>query len=572
MTAMSYDAAAAHVIETNPAFAIGRQTIRGTEFSVFTNAPNSLRDLVQASREIQGNGQADYLFYQDECWTYDAYCDDICALARALELRGIGKGDRVALAMRNSPEMLILFMAIVSTGAVVVFLNAWWTVEELDYALGDSKPTTVFADGKRMERLLELRDRHDMTLIGIRDGEAMAEPYSALRETGLGAGWPTVDIHPEDDFGIMYSSGTTGHPKGVVLTHRGAVNAVYTWLFHAMMQPLMQEAEPDPNPPRPGILVVTPLFHVTATHPVFLCSMPIGSKIILMYKWDAEEAVNLIRDHEVTRFIGVPTQSADLLDASRRMGLTLDTLTFLASGGAKRPSAQVGELAEAFPNVMVATGWGMTETNAIGIGMFGPEYVARPGGAGRLYPPVQELRFLDPEGRDVPKGEVGEITVKSPCNMRCYLNKPEATAQVMQDGWLRTGDLGQIDDDGYITIVDRAKNIIIRGGENIACLDVESALHHHPAVNEACCFPVPHARLGETVGAAIQLKPGAKVTEEALRSFLADHISHFKIPEHIWMQTDPLPRGATDKLDRRGIRDHCNATLTTGKPDHANAV
>jgi acyl-CoA synthetase (AMP-forming)/AMP-acid ligase II len=210
---------------------------------------------------------------------------------------------------------------------------------------------------------------------------------------------------------------------------------------------------------------------------------------------------------------------------------------------------------------MIATGWGMTETNANGIGMAGPDYVARPGVAGRLYPPIQALRFLDDDGQDVPVGEIGEITVKSACNMRCYLNKPEATAEVLQDGWLRTGDLGFIDADGIVTIVDRKKNIVIRGGENIACLDVEGALHRYPGVIEACAFPVPHDRLGEVVGAGLYTAPDMTPDLEQLRTFLAEHIAHFKIPEHFWLFETPLPRGATDKLDRRGLRQLCLSKL-----------
>jgi acyl-CoA synthetase (AMP-forming)/AMP-acid ligase II len=208
-----------------------------------------------------------------------------------------------------------------------------------------------------------------------------------------------------------------------------------------------------------------------------------------------------------------------------------------------------------------ATGWGMTETNANGIGLVGPEYAARPDVAGRLYPPVQELRILDEAGQPLPVGAVGELTVKSPCNMRCYLNKPEATAEVLQEGWLRTGDLGMIDADGFVTIVDRKKNIIIRGGENIACLDVEAALHRHPDVQEACVFALPDAHLGEIVGAAVQLRPGAHTTPQTLQAFLATHIAAFKIPAHIWLFDTPLPRGATDKLDRRGLQARCLSWL-----------
>lgn len=565
MSAMSFGEAVQHVTTTNPVFALGTAEVRGVTYRVFQNAPPHIRALMQASREAQGNGAAEYLVYRDERWSYDEFCRDSNRLAHVLMQEfGIRKGDRVAVAMRNFPELLTLITAIASIGGVTVFLNAWWTTEELEYALEDTGVRLVFADADRVRRLLPLATPRQLRLIGVRDAEEfVSERYSALLSASESDAWPEVEIDTDDDFAIMYSSGTTSHPKGVVQTHRGAVNAVYTWLMQAVMQPLIEPPEdPDAPAPRPVGLVVTPLFHVTATHPVFLLSLPAGAKLVLMHRWDAETAVRLIRDEKVTRFLGVPTQSADLAEAAARLGEPLETLDFLGAGGAKRPAAQVAELSERFPKANIATGWGMTETNANGIGMVGKDYLARPGSAGRLYPPVQELRFLDDDGRDVPVGEVGEITVKSPCNMRCYLNKPEATAEALRDGWLRTGDLGMIDADGYVTIVDRKKNIIIRGGENIACLDVEGALHRHPAVAEACAFAVPHPRLGEVVGAGVQVRPGASVTTEQLQAFLAGHIARFKIPEHIWIQAGPLPRGATDKIDRRALRAACLDTLT----------
>lgn len=565
---MTLDEAVGYVTTTEPVFEVETVDIQGVHFRAFKNIPPHVRALLQASRQAQADGTADYLVFHGERCTYDEFIIEINTVAEKLKRHyNVEKGTPVGIAMRNCPEYLVLIMAIASLGGVTVFLNAWWTTEELEYALKDSCARLIFADEERCKILFPLVKDMELTLIGVRDGETFTEPnYSGLINGATTIQAPETPIDTDDDFAIMYSSGTTGHPKGVVQTHRGAMNAVFTWLMQAAMEPLINPPAADaPTPPRPAVLIVTPLFHVTATHPLFLLSMPAGAKVVLMEKWDAITAAQTIEKEKITRFLGVPTQSFELAQAAKTLGISLESLNYIGSGGAKRPPAQVASLADTFPDADVATGWGMTETNANGIGMIGNDYLERPGGAGRLYPPIQELRFVDEEGHDAPPGSLGEITVKSPCNMRCYLNKPDATAEVLQDGWLRTGDLGVIDGEGYVTIVDRRKNIIIRGGENIACLDVEEALHRHPTVIEACVFSVPDDRLGEVVGAAIQTDGKQTLTDFDLTRFLCEHIAKFKVPGHIWMQTTPLPRGATEKIDRRALRDLCLASLDEKK-------
>ncbi|KIN66210.1 AMP-dependent synthetase and ligase [Sulfitobacter noctilucae] len=560
MTAMTPEEAVRHVVSTEPTFAVHDVDVRGVTVKAFKNIPATVPALLAAGWARHGDGQFDYIALEDESQTYAEFTATVNRMAHAMrDELGLKQGDHIAVAMRNYPELLALVLAISSMGGVVVFVNAWWTTAELEYALRDSGAKVVFADGPRLERMLPLRDALGLTLIGVRDGEGQtALDYTKLRDGVRAETAPDVEIDTDDDFAVMYSSGTTGHPKGVVQTHRSAVNAVFSWLMQSVIAPLIDPPAPDaPEPPRPSALVVTPLFHVTATHPLFLLSLPAGAKITLMHKWDAEQAVRLIRDNNITRFLGVPTQSAELMEAAKQMGESLPSLDYLGAGGAKRPAAQVAQLAETFPNAGIATGWGMTETNALGIGMIGDDYRARPDAAGKLHPPVQELRIMDDAGNALPNGTMGEIAVKGPHIMRCYLNKPEATAETVQDGWLRTGDLGVLDDEGFITILDRKKNIIIRGGENIACLDVEGALHQHPDVLEAVVFSVPDERLGETVGACVQLRAGAAVTQAKMADFLQAHLAKFKIPVHLWVQHDVLTRGATDKIDRRAIRTVC---------------
>ena len=558
MTSTRLNAIVSRITNTNEDFALATALIRGEEYLVFKNAPLHLRDMLERSWAKHENGQAEYIVYEGERWTYAKFCADVRRTAWTLRNHFlVTKGVPVAIAMRNYPEFPILIMAISALGARVIFLNAWWTTEELKFAIVDSAVKLIFADGPRAERIKPLVEPLDLELVGVRDAEdVLSDGFSNHMSGPQPDTWPDAVVNPDDDFAVMYTAGTTAHPKGVVLTHRGAINAVYTFLMQPLIEELKagREQKTGNAASRHSTIAVTPLFHVTASHGLFLQSLPLGAKLCLMYKWDAEQAVRIIRDEKVTRFIGVPTQSIDLMEAARRMNEPLETLQSLTSGGAKRPAAQVSQLQNAFPQLTVATGWGMTETNAVGIGFHGDEYLALPDSVGRLQPPLQELKFLDEDGREVATGEIGELTVKSACNMRCYLNQPEETDDVLQDGWFRTGDLGRIDADDIVTIVDRKKNIVIRGGENIACLEIEGALHRHPSVIESCVFAIPDDRLGETLGAGIRVRSESTVTPQDLQTFLMEHVARFKIPEHVWVQTDPLPRNSVGKLDRRKLR------------------
>lgn len=555
---MTPEQAATQLIQTDPRFALTETDIRGVRYRVFANAPDNLRDfLEQCGDAYEGR---DALVYQGQRWSHVELCRDVKRLANALASQyQVRPGEPVAMALRNYPELPILILAVAALGAVAVPLNAWWSGEELAYALRDCGARLVFADAPRLERLQPLAARLALQPVAVRaPGPAR---YEDLIAAGDDRAWPEAAIAADDDFAVLYSSGSTGHPKGVALTHRGAISAVYSWLLVRAMMPLVTDPPPPPPAWPPASLVTTPLFHVTALQANFLQGLANGATLVLMYKWDAEEAVRLIERERISRFTGVPTQSAELMEAARRLGARLDSLQAIGAGGAKRPAAQVGQLAEAFPNAAIASGWGMTETNALGITLAGPDYVAHPEAAGRPTPPLQEVRLVDGNGRPVPTGEVGELTVKSPANMRAYLNQPEETADTLRNGWLYTGDLARMDEDGLIYIVDRKKSIILRGGENVACLEVEGALHRHPDVVEAGVFPIPDPRLGETVGAAVLLKPGADPDQTALTDFLAGHLARFKIPERIWFRQTPLPRGGTDKIDRRALRAECLADL-----------
>lgn len=549
---MTLQEAADHMVRTNPLYELDSAEIRGEKLPVFRNAPRTLRALQDFGAAARAPG-TDFLVFERERLTYEEWVAETDRLAAALAAQGVKPGDRVAIAMRNYPEYLTLMMAIATIGAVGVLINAWWTSAELEYGIDDSGVKLIVADGPRAERIRPFIAAKGITVVVTRDPAAEGEmSFEEFRASGAGAP-PRPEISTDSEALILYSSGSTGFPKGVVLSHRGATQAVWSWFMTLKALDLLVE---NPPPPKPQAqLLATPLFHVTATHPIFLLSIALPAKVVMMRKWDADEAVRLIETENVTRFLGVPTMTADLTETAKRLGRTMPSLNNLSSGGAKRPGAQVGQQAEAFPHAAVASGWGLTETNALGTGIAGPEYIERPESAGRLYPGIQQIRVFDEQDREVPVGAIGELCLKSASLMKGYLNNPEATADAIRDGWFHTGDLGSVDEEGYVSILDRKKTIIIRGGENISCLEVEGALHRHPSVVEAAVFPIPDERLGETVGAALYVN--AKVTEEELSRSLADLLASFKHPEKYWLLKQPLLRGATDKIDRRAIRTAC---------------
>lgn len=555
----SIEAAVEYLTSSEELYAIDEVDIRGIHLKVFANAATHVGELLNLCDDY---GDAEFLVFENERYTFTDFKDRVDALAKALQFKyGVSKGERVAICMRNYPEYLIAIMAIASLGAITVFLNSWWTTSELEYGFTDSEARLVLADGPSAERIAPFSDQLGITYILVRSEAKNQINYSDLMAETYPEPQPITDIHADDDMAIMYTSGSTGHPKGVVQTHRGTISAVMSWVMSGRIADLMGTTLSPPTDKtgkdlQPASLITTPLFHVSATHACFLLGLVAGAKLVIMNKWNAEQAVNFIEQENITRFFGVPTMSADLVETARQMGKTLDTIRSLDAGGAKRPASQVGEIVEAFPHADPRTGYGLTETNGLGLGIGGKDYVDQPGVAGHLYPPLQEMRIVANNGTEVPRGKVGEITLRSAANMRCYLNKPSETEQALKHGWLYTGDLGTVNEQGIVTIVDRKKDIIIRGGENISCLEVDAALHRHKAIAEAAVFSIPHERLGETIGAGVQLYPGKRLTEADLQEFLRKHLSAFKVPEKVWF-LEALPRGATEKTDRRALRIEC---------------
>ena len=494
------------------------------------------------------NGPVEAVIAGDERLTFaelDALSD---RLARALVAKGIAKGDRVGIAMRNCPSWILAYMAALKAGAIATLLNGWWQVEELSHALALTEPALIFADEPRAKRLAATGADYRVETIAIERplGEAFA---GWLDEGSEDIALP--DVGPDDDATILFTSGSTGEAKGAVSTHRAVTTGVYAYATSLMTLRgiLEMEGRPPPNPLK--TLVVVPLFHVTGEVPVMLNSFVIARGMVLMPKWDVAEALRLIEKEKVTYFVGVPTMSLELMNHPDHGNYDLSSLTDIAGGGAPRPVAHVERLRQAFPASQPALGYGLTETNAVGCGNFWGNYVAKPASTGRAQTPFVELAILGEGDRHLPSGERGEIAIRSAANVKGYWNNRQATAAAFTaDGFVRTGDIGYVDEDGYLFIVDRKKDIIIRGGENISAAEVEAAIYGCEGVAEAAVFGAPDDRLGEVPVAAVHRREGSSLSEEDLRSFLEGRLAAFKIPARIHFSERPLPRLGTGKIDR----------------------
>ncbi|MEH6591139.1 MAG: class I adenylate-forming enzyme family protein [Halioglobus sp.] len=546
-------------------FELNEVTVHGVNYRNYATMPANLGEYYKF---MLVHADKDFAVYQDERYTFaQGYQHGMEFGAALLDRFGVQKGERVAILARNSPQWLTAFIGATTAGTVAVPMNSWWTTEELDYGFADSGATVVVADRARCRSLLPLVEKFGLKIIAVDDCTDLGvehTPFGSLLADYAGAEMPEVDVAPDDHATIMYTSGSTGHPKGALSSHRGILSALYSWMLMGtadkLVTPDSTKADGGVRYPATALLTV-PLFHCTGSHSAFLLSLIVGRKLVIMYKWDVEEALRLIEQERVTYFNGVPTMSAELQAAALTSDRDVSSLQDIFSGGAARPPEQVDKLAGTFKKSSPAIGYGLTETNALGAANSGVLYIANPTSTGRAVPAVTDFRIIDDNGDTLPAGERGELCIKSPANVLGYWNKPEATAEAFVDGWFRTGDVGYLDDDGFLYIVDRIKDIIIRGGENISCIEVEAAIYTHPAVEEVAVFGLPDERLGEIVGATVVLRENAALTADELRAALVDHLAAFKIPAHIWLGTDKLPRIASGKIFKRELKTTYTATL-----------
>ncbi|WP_324828654.1 class I adenylate-forming enzyme family protein [Qipengyuania zhejiangensis] len=524
---------------------------RGVMMPAFKNAPPSLAHYF--AHFCNEHKDTVFIVDGDQRMTFGEIYAGASRVAHGLAtVHGLKKGDRVGIAARNSINWILAYMGTLMAGGCATLLNGWWTGEELAYGIELCECSLVLADPQRAARLDGVD--HPAKLVVFDHG---------LPEEGLAPIWAEGDtamrmlgeIGPQDLATILYTSGSTGHPKGAYSDHLGVVSGVMNYVAQtAMILGLLTEKGEAPTV-QPSALVSVPLFHVTGEVPVFLQSLAIGRKLVLMPKWDAGEALRLLDEEKVTYFVGVPLMSYELATHPERDKFDLSQCKSFAAGGAPRPPEHVTKIKEAFPEGFPLLGYGLTETNGVGCGNLNENYMAKPGSTGMASKPLVDLAILDDDGNALPTGKVGEVSIRSVCNFLGYWKNEEATdAAYTDDGYFRTGDLGYLDADGYLFIVDRKKDIIIRGGENIACIEVEEAIYAHPDVAECSVFGLPDERMGEVPAAVYYVHPGKTLTPEDLTAFLREHIAPFKIPSLLWQSEDQLPRLGTQKVDKRTVK------------------
>ena len=533
-------------------------TVFGRACRFFKNAPATLRDLY-----YDNASDLEFLVYEDERLTYaEAYSKSAQIAQLLIRQYGITKGDRVAISMRNYPEWVLSFLAVTSIGGIAVAMNSLWRPDEMAYGLLDSGAKVLLADEERLARFAQIENTPGQTLnvqtIAIRTSAYPDSPeLSALlaqqaREHGVLA-MPEQCPDAEDDATILYTSGSTGHPKGVVSCHKNILAALMSWELDQTCAIAMLPEPPPPPPQQAATLLAVPLFHATGSHAVYLASYRHQRKIVCMYKWDAALAAELIEVEKISSVIAPAAMTGDLVQEATRTQRDLGSLAAVGGGGAPRAPDQVRNIDQSFANALPNTGWGMTETNAIGTGIGGMDYLEHPESSGRCSA-VMELSVIDDDGNALAAGERGELLIRGAGVFRGYWNRPDANEETfLPGGWMRTGDVAYLDDEGYLYIVDRIKDLVIRGGENIGCGEVEAALLEHPLVQEASVYAVPDERLGEEVGTTLYVS--SDITEDELSGFLQERLAKFKVPRYVYQQQAPLPRTASGKILKRDLRE-----------------
>ena len=532
----------AHLRKVNPLLEITDRPINGSIYKVFKNAPKTMRDLFTVIEFLHGDFP--FIVEGKNQLTFAETIQKAKNICTYLNKVGIKPGDKVGICMQNCTEWVVIYVALSAYGVTVVPFNSWWKKEELSYGVEHSEVKLIFSDTKRYETLKDLNIE-----IIVNEPIDNKQTFNEI-VSGTSTEWPEANATEEDISVLLYTSGSTGLPKGVMLTHLAIINSLFSFYTLGELRKIVHN-ETLLDVENASVLINVPLFHVTGLVTQFLLSMLAKRKLIIMYKWEAKYALDLIKEHKVTNLSGVPTQSWDLLNHPDIDNYDLSSLIDIGAGGAARPEDQVFNLHDKF-NIPMTFAWGMTETAALGTILRGDDYLKRPNSAGLIVPNITEIAVMDDSNNFLDTDEIGEIVFKSPSNTIGYLKNEEETKKTIVNGWLKTGDLGYVDDDGYLFIVDRKKALIIRGGENISCLEVENVLDKHPDIMESCVCGIDDDKFGEIVGAYIYTNK--ELTKEDLKIFMSDKLANYKVPEVIIFTAEPLPRIASEKIDRVTIK------------------
>ena len=532
----------AHLRKVNPLLEITDRPINGSNYKVFKNAPKTMRDLYTVIEFLHGDFP--FIVEGKNQLTFAETLQKAKNICTYLNKLGIKPGDKVGICMQNCTEWVVIYVALSAYGVTVVPFNSWWKKEELSYGVEHSEVKLIFSDTKRYENLKDLNIE-----IIVNEPIDNKQTFNEI-VSGTSTEWPEANATEEDISVLLYTSGSTGLPKGVMLTHLAIINSLFSFYTLGELRKIVHN-ETLLDVENASVLINVPLFHVTGLVTQFLLSMLAKRKLIIMYKWEAKYALDLIKEHKVTNLSGVPTQSWDLLNHPDIDNYDLSSLIDIGAGGAARPEDQVFNLHDKF-NIPMTFAWGMTETAALGTILRGDDYLKRPNSAGLIVPNITEIAVMDDSNNFLDTDEIGEIVFKSPSNTIGYLKNEEETKKTIVNGWLKTGDLGYVDNDGYLFIVDRKKALIIRGGENISCLEVENVLDKHPDIMESCVCGIDDDKFGEIVGAYIYTNK--ELTKEDLKIFMSDKLANYKVPEVIIFTAEPLPRIASEKTDRVTIK------------------
>lgn len=571
-----YDSAIAEI--TAPGELYETHTVRVGEID-YIGFVNSPKNLLEVYRQGLQYGESEFYVYREERYTFSDAWQLAARVANSLLTSGVKQGDRVGIASRNYPEWIWSFMGITAIGGIATALNAWWSTDELLHAIHDSGLTVLIVDHERLAKIQDHLNDLGVTVVTIRTppvaGALTWDSWLAHSSTQM----PELEVPSTSPATLMYTSGSTAHPKGALSSHLAIVSALLGWEAAAIInwRELLLEGEannvdmsslPDPRKrfggptasqeldSRPASILSVPLFHVTGLAVQMLTSFRGGRKLVGMYKWDVDEALRIIQDEKLTSFNGVPTMSWELTQSPNLKNYDLSSLQSAGGGGAPMAPEHSKQIDEKLVKNGQLTGWGMTETQGFGANVSGKAFARRPRSCGRAIPPICKVVVVDEDDNDVGVNETGELCIWGIVNFLGYWNDSEATKQSVSDqGWVRSGDIGHIDSDGYIFITDRKKDIVLRGGENVGCQEVEAALYEHEEILECAVFGIPDTRLGEAVAAVVVVHENSGIHSKAIQEFAETRLAKFQVPEHIWMRTTRLPRTGSEKIFKRVIRE-----------------